>query len=160
MTRSSFATKYALAQRGKHDCARATVSYRHQLAIWTGGAEMTDPVECSVHHKRETFLHLAAVNDSIQEMEILYEAECLHHVLEFGETVEPVYSQVLCPIPHYHKPGLRSVPPPPAHNRHVLRCRAGQSRPQEIIRCEFLLDPVAPTNHEIGPVSISVTIKQ
>jgi len=158
MIRELFIKKFDQIRREKPDCARAEISSWMQIAGWVGTTvQLNDDFLCTTSCPSDIYLHIAALNNSISETDILYEIDCKNEALRFKKNKTHKYSDVLHTIPHYSN---GSIKPQATHDCHILECNPKSVKPQEIIEWEYLHDSESRDNSEAGSLRITIEIKK
>lgn len=157
MNAGEFEKKAMLAGKGSLDCIRATFHGPVEIVVWTGGVEVGGEPVCFAGPRDDLYLDIAARSDSIREIGVLYTAACRNEVLRFKRTQKPDHTAVLYTIPLPE--AVRGLDSPPSYDHEPLERNPEVNRPQEIIRCEFLLEPAPRNLDTTAALSIAVGIE-
>jgi hypothetical protein len=152
MNRQDFIQKRDAGRRGNDSCIRSDLSTSVQTVVWLGGSQVTEPHLCTNRGGRDSFYYISALNDSIVEVEILYEIVCVNQITRFKGSKQCDLSDSLITIPYYDKGGPR---PQPTYHRHILECIKPLKKNQEVIKTTCLRAPSRSGSDELFEITIT-----
>lgn len=157
MNNAEFLSRLKTALKGQYDCLRGDDSSRVKIILQLGGDTMSDQCSSQITCKSGSVnLHIAVRNDTMQEVDLLYETSCVNSVLIFSDSKQSEHTAELYVIPHYGKKGPS---PQTTLEKLTLECVQNPSRIQEIIKNSFLLDLNPSPNDEIITLTVTASIQ-